>query len=176
MLAGRSRPRRRSPFLLLLVGIQVFCQACASGEATLGVTTVVYPGDLPSAVNVALGAAPACGLRLTEGRRDETKGSAILVFLDEWQDPKPESSLVTVRFEPEPGGVSCRIEAHPLAEYGMTPPDVTAGSEGFVCKPCSQVSSASPLVRYSRGQAMANAARTSRCLGSAIRPAAPNGL
>ena len=137
--------------------------------------TFAFPGDLPSAVNAALGAAPACGLQLTEARRDEAKGSAILVFLDEWQNPKPESALVTVRFEPAPGGVSCRIEAHPLAEYGMAPPDVTAGSRGSACKPCSQARSELTLVRYSRGQAMANASRTSRCLGSAIASAVPSG-
>lgn len=173
MLTGRVRPRSR-PFLsvLFLVAFSVFPPSCTSGGPAFGVVTLTWKGDLPSAVNAALGAAPACGLKLTDARRDEATGSGILVFLDEWQNPKPESALVTVRFEPSPGGVSCHVEAHPLAEYGMTPPDVTAGSEGYVCQPCSQARADLALVRYSRGQAMANSARASRCLGEALGGAA----
>jgi hypothetical protein len=173
MLTGRSRPRSRRflPVLALVVSA-VLPPSCTSGGPAPGVVTLSWQGDLPSAVNAAVGAAPACGLKLTEARRDGETGSGILVFLDEWQSPKPESALVMVRCGPSPGGVSCRIEAHPLAEYGMAPPDV-AGSEGLVCKPCSQDRADLALVRYSRGQAMGNCARASRCLGEALGRAAP---
>ncbi|HYN40377.1 MAG TPA: hypothetical protein VE129_01270 [Thermoanaerobaculia bacterium] len=173
MLNGRFRPRRR-PLLpvLLLAASAVLLPSCASGGAALGLVTLSWPGALPSAVDAVLGAAPACGLKLTDARREEAEGSATLVFLDEWQSPKPESALVTVRFGPAPGGVSCRVEAHPLAEYGMLPPDVTAGSEGLVCKPCSEAQKGFTMVKYSRGQAMANSARASRCLGEALGEAA----
>jgi hypothetical protein len=108
-----------------------------------------------------------------DARRDDGAGTAFLVFLEEWQRPRPESALVTVRLEPAADGVSSRFEAHPIAEYGMQPPDIRAGSEGFVCKPCSEARAEISMVKYSRGQAMANAARAVRCLQDALAPAAP---
>lgn len=173
MLSGRFRQRSR-PFLsgLLLVASLVLHPACASGGAAVGEVRIWWQGDVPSAGSAVLGAAPACGLQLTAARRDGENGPAILVLLDEWQSPKPESALVTVRLEPSPGGTSCHIEAHPLAEYGMSPPDVTAGSEGLVCKPCSEAQNAIAMVKYSRGQAMGNSVRASRCLGEALGEAA----
>lgn len=171
---GWSRARVR-PLALLVSCASLAAAACSSGAASPGLETIRLGCDLPAAVNALLAAAPACGLHLMDARRDEATGTAFLVFLEEWQSPRPESALVTVRLEPVAGGVSSRFEAHPLAEYGMQAPDIRAGSEGFVCKPCSEARTEIAMVKYSRGQAMANGARTSRCLGSAIGSEVPSG-
>jgi hypothetical protein len=167
----RARPRD----LLLAAAVSTLLPACASGGAAGGVAKATFPGDLPGAVNALLSAAPACGLHLMDARRDESPGTAFLVFLEEWQSPRPESALVTVRLEPVAGGVSSRIEAHPLAEYGMQAPDIRAGSEGFACKPCSEARAELSMVRYGRGQALANGARATRCLLEGLGAGAPSG-
>lgn len=161
--------------LLLAAAASTLLPACASGGAAAGVATATFPGDLPAAVNALLAAAPACGLHLMDARRDESAGTAFLVFLEEWQNPRPESALVTVRLEPVADGVSSRFEAHPLAEYGMQAPDIRAGSEGFVCKPCSEARVEIAMVKYSRGQAMANGSRATHCLLEGLEEGAPSG-
>ncbi len=160
---------------LLLVAVSTLLPACASGGAAGGAAVATFPGDLPAAVNALLAAAPACGLHLMDARRDEGTGTAFLVFLEEWQSPRPESALVTVRLGQAAGGVSSRFEAHPLAEYGMQAPDIRAGSEGFVCKPCSEARAEIAMVKYSRGQAMANGSRATRCLVEGLGAGAPSG-
>lgn len=166
--------RARARGLLLAAAVAALLPACASGGAAGGGATATFPGDLPAAVNALLAAAPACGLHLMDARRDEGAGTAFLVFLEEWQSPRPESALVTVRLGPVAGGVSSRFEAHPLAEYGMQAPDIRAGSEGFVCKPCSEARVDLSLVKYSRGQAMANGSRATRCLLEGLEAGFPS--
>lgn len=164
---GRPRRGRSASCLLLPVGL--LAASCATGGSGGGPVTV--PGDLRSVVDVAVAAASGCGLKLTHARREEKEG-AFLVFVDEWPSPRPESSLLTVRLEPTPAGISCHVEARPLAEYGLEPPDIRAGSEVPACTPCAEARSAIPMVRYSRGLALSNAARTSRCVRGTLESAA----
>jgi hypothetical protein len=159
---------RRSRAVLLASACAVL-PGCASRSSRAVVGEVVLTGDLPAAANAALAAAPACGLRLVDARRDEGGTTAILVFLEGGPDPKAESALVTLRLVAAPDGVSCAIEGHPLAEYGMRPPDIRAGSEGLVCAPCALARADVPMLRYSRGLAMANVARATGCLGDSLR-------
>ena len=166
MTSAATRPAAGvvSPALLLAA---LACAACASGPSRPD-AVVAWGGDLASAVAAVAGAAPGCGLKLVDGRRAEDGTSALLVFLDGWQSPQPESAVVTVRARSEGGAVAVEVAAHPLAEYGMTPPDIKAGSEAFGCVPCAALRVEIPMVRYSRGLALGNAARATRCLVGAL--------
>ncbi len=155
----------------LLATVALGATGCASGGPAVGVATVPWSGDVRSASSAVLAAAPDCGLRLLDGREDEASGTATLVLLDEWQSPKPESALVTVRVERAPAGASCRLEAHPLAEYGMRPPDVGAAGGPVACQPCAEARREVPLSQYSRGLALGNAARAVGCLRDALAAA-----
>lgn len=165
---GRARRAGRCGAAAHVLAAAIVSGACASGTRHPGREVVPWAGDLASAVEAVASAAHGCDLKLMDGRRAEAGTSAFLVFLEGWQSPKPESSVVTVRVV---AGVEVAIEAHPLAEYGMSPPDIRAGSEGFVCAPCTAARAEIPMVRYSRGLALGNAARASRCLGKALEAA-----
>lgn len=164
-----ARPRLRRPLSTLLAAALPFV-ACATGTPRPD-AVVVWGGDLASAVAATAAVAPGCGLKLMDGRRDEKGATALLVFLDGWQSPQPESAVVTVRLRREAGAAVVEIAARPLAEYGMEPPDIRAGSEGSGCVPCDALRAETPMVRYSRGLALGNAARASRCLREALAAA-----
>jgi hypothetical protein len=143
------------------------CAACASAP-TLPDAVVPWGGDVGSAVAAVAGAAPGCGLKLVDGRRAEDGREALLVLLDGWQSPQPESAVVTVRVRSGAGAVAVELAARPLAEYGMAPPDIRAGSEAFGCVPCEALRVETPMVRYSRGLALGNATRAARCVREAL--------
>jgi len=163
----RHRLRAAAP---LAAGLA--CAACASGPARPG-AAVALRSDLGSAVAAAAAAAPGCGLKLVDGRRAEDGKTALLVFLEGGLSPQPESAVVTVHFETVPAGVSAAVEARPLAEHGMAPPDIRAGSAGLACVPCAAARAELPTVRYSPGLAAGNAARAEGCLRAALGAAAP---
>lgn len=78
------------------------------------------------------------------------------------------ASAVAVRVRDDARDVGVEIAAHPLAEYGMPPPDIRAGSEAPGCVPCGALRAEVPMVRYSRGLALGNAARATRCVRGAL--------
>lgn len=166
---AQARPRHVR-LLATVLAAALPPSACATG-APRPDAVVAWGGDLASAVAATAAVAPGCGLKLMDGRRDEKGATALLVFLDEWQSPRPESAVVTVRLRTEGGAAVVEIAARPLADYGMEPPDIRAGSEGSGCVPCDALRADTPMVRYSRGLALGNAARASRCLGDALAAA-----
>ena len=170
-----ERPRLVRPGDRLLLAALFASGACATGGPHSAAAVVPWHGDGVSAVSALLAAAPACGLKAVDGRRDEAGTSAVLVFLESAQGPGPESAVVTVRVAAGGDGISLEIEAHPLAEYGMAPPDIRAGSVGFVCAPCAEARTEIATVRYSRGLAVGNAARAVRCLREGLEAAGPPG-
>ena len=166
-MAPRTVPRPGSRALLLAASAFILA-GCASSGPSPSAAGLVLAGDLAPAVNAVLAAAPGCGLTVFDARRDETGRSAIVVLLEGGASRQPESAVVTLVLGTVPDGVACGIEGHPLAEYGMRPPDIRTGSEGLVCRPCSSVEKPDPTVRYSRGLAAGNVARATACLRRAL--------
>jgi len=162
------------PFRLLLLASIVVTSSCASGGSSLNSGSARLAGDLRAAVDQVVTAGSGCDLRFVDSRRDEAGRAAILVLLDGASSPRPENALVTVRLESDAQGVTVAWEAHPLAEYGMRPPDLRVGGDGPGCSSCTSAARLDGGVRYSRGLAMGNVARATRCLREALgAPAAP---
>lgn len=174
---SRGRQRRAShsaalTFLVLVVAAPLVT-TCASPGRGPGTGPISFPGDLPSAFNEVLAAASSCDLAPSGASQDPDGRSALLFLLSDWRSPRPESALVTVRFAVAGGGVEARIEAQPLAKYGMRIPSTGTDSG---CKPCTAANQNFELVQFSQGLATGNALRASRCLReriSLVIPAPP---
>lgn len=161
------------PSRLLVLASLAATVACASGRSSVAPAPVRLAGNLDAAVGQVVSAGDGCGLRLVDARKDPSGRSAIVVLLDGASNPLPENALVTVRLEAGTEGVRAVSEAHPLAEYGMRPPDLGVGVDGAGCS-CIGAARLDGGVRYSRGLAMGNVARATRCLREALgAPAAP---
>ena len=156
------------PFRLFLLASLVAASSCASSGSPGNSGTLHLAGDLTAGVSQVVAAGAGCGLRLVDARQDETGRSAIVVLLDGASNPQPESALLTVRLEAGAEGVTVVHEAHPLAEYGMRPPDLRVGADGPGCSSCTSAARLDGGVRYSRGLAMGNAVRSTRCLREAL--------
>ncbi len=161
------------PFRLLLLASIVVTSSCASGGSSGNAGTLRLAGDLDAGVGQVVAAGAGCGLRLVDARKDAAGRSAAVVLLDGASNPRPENTLVAIRLESGAEGVTVAYEAHPLAEYGMRPPDLRIGVDGTGCS-CIGAARQDGGVRYSRGLAMGNVVRATRCLREALgSPAAP---
>lgn len=158
--AGHSAPSG----LFILVAAAPLLTACTSAGGGPGIRPILLPGDLSSAFSEVLTAASSCDLAPSGASQDLDGRSALLFLLSDWRSPKPESAVVTVRFVVASGGVEARIEAEPLAKYGMRPP--SAGTSG--CKPCETNRPDSDMIQFSYGLATGNALHASRCLRERI--------
>lgn len=165
---GPAGPSRH--LLLAALAATVSCASCGSSVA---LAPVRLAGDLDAGVGQVVSAGESCGLRLVDARKDPAGGSAFVVLLDGASNPLPENALVMVRLESDAEAVKAVYEAHPLAEYGMRLPDLSVGVDGPGCS-CTGAARLDGGVRYSRGLAMGNVARATRCLREALgAPAAP---
>ena len=158
---------RLDPFRLFLIASLVVTSSCASAGSSGTSGTLRLAGDLTAGVSQVVAAGAGCGLRLVDSRQDEAGRTAVVVLLDGASNPLPENALVAVRLESGAEGVTVAYEAHPLAEYGMRPPDLRVGVDGPGCS-CSPAARLDGGVRYSRGLAMGNAVRSTRCLREAL--------
>ncbi len=158
--AGHSAPLS----LFILVAAAPLVTTCTSAGGGPGIGPISFPGDLPSAFSEVLAAASSCDLAPSGASQDPDGRSALLFLLSDWRSPQPESAVVTVRFVVASGGVEARIEAEPLAKYGMRLP--SAGTSG--CKPCEANRPDSDMIQFSYGLATGNALRASRCLRERI--------
>ena len=155
------------PFRLLLLASIVVTSSCASGGSSGNAGTLRLAGDLDAGVGQVVAAGAGCGLRLVDARKDAAGRSAAVVLLDGASNPLPENALVMVRLESDAEAVKAVYEAHPLAEYGMRLPDLSVGVDGPGCS-CTGAARLDGGVRYSRGLAMGNVARATRCLREAL--------
>ncbi len=164
---------RAAPLGLFLLASLVSASSCASGGSSGNSGTLLLAGDLGAGVNQVVAAGACCGLRIVDARQDEAGRTAFVVLLDGASSPLPENALVAVRLESGAEGVTVAYEAHPLAEYGLRPPDLRIGVDGAGCS-CIGAARLDGGVRYSRGLAMGNVVRATRCLREALdSPAAP---
>lgn len=165
------RAARSAPLTLsVLVAAAPLVTTCASTGGGPGTGPISFPGDLPSAFSEVLAAAGSCDLAPSGASRDPDGRSALLFLLSDWRSPRPESALVTVRFAVAGGGVEVRIEAEPLAMYGMRLPSARTDP---VCKPCDAANQDFERVQFSYGLATGNALRASRCLRERISSVPP---
>ncbi len=159
---------------LAMAGAAVFTVTAACGSMPAGGGEVVtLPGDLPAAVDGAAAAAMACGLHVYSTTVDPERTHATLVLLADWRAPRPESSLVTLDLRASPAGVEACIEAHPLAEYGMRPPEAGAGGGAPSCLPCAAARAEIKTYHYSHSLAAGNAIRVRKCIREALTGSAP---
>ena len=158
---SRAGPPRLVVVLAVLGSVGI-SGGCASTETSSSSRALAVPGGVASVANAVAAAASACDLALVSSRADEKTGSARIVLMGDWRVPRPESALVEVRLEPSPDGTAVQIESHALAEYGMKAPDAEGGEGG--CTPCAHARGKAGFVQYSRGLAMGNAIRATRCL------------
>ena len=171
---SRGRVRRAARFaplaLSVLVAVAPLVTSCASTGKGPETGPISFPGDLPLAFSEVLAAAGSCDLAPSGGSQDPDGRSARLFLLSDWQSPRPESALVTVRFAVAGGGVEVRIEAQPLALYWMRLPSDRTDSG---CKPCDAANQDFERVKFSYGLAAGNALRASRCLRERISSVPP---
>ncbi len=159
-----------------LVGVLLVAGCVVSAPRAAG-DAVVLPAPLGEALVAVLTAAESCDFQLAKADMEGAGRRAVLVLLDEWRTPQPESAVLVVTVAESPGGSEVEVATRHLADFGRGAP-VFQGHGFPSCACCEAAAAGFDQAVFSPSRALAAGQRARACLLQALsqphaQPAGP---
>ncbi len=145
--------------------VVVLLAAAACGTASLPEprTGVVLPVGRDAAVLRVLEAAATCDFQVALAEADASGGRAMLVLLEQWRQPQPESAVLLVVVQERGASSEVQVTARSLADYGRQAP--AFDGHGFPsCACCEAAAAGFDMAVFSPSRALAAGSRARACL------------